>query len=81
MRVLAHLMPRYNPPALMVIWRAICCNLPDIRTWGCKIAREVLTSVLSSTVTRDKERAGSPASYRSTFVPCVVASGPLERTV
>ena len=28
---LAYLMHRYNTPALMVIWRAICCNLPDIR--------------------------------------------------
>jgi hypothetical protein len=31
MRVLANLMCRYNTPALMVIWRAICCNLLDIR--------------------------------------------------
>jgi len=39
----------------------------------------VLTIMVGTIVTRDKERAGGPpASYCPTFVPCVVAPGHLE---
>ncbi len=65
-------MHRYNTPTLMVIWRAICCNLLDIRkeTKGGKLARLWLemAHISSTGVTRDKERDGL------SFVPCVAVS-------
>ncbi|SRR6266403_1159470 len=50
MRVLAYLMPRCNTPAFMVIWRAICCNLLDIRKWRWQVCRLCWRLTLKSLV-------------------------------